>query len=424
MTSFCLGLLASGAYAADVSIKGNVSETVEGSDNYFLVNAPSGSTLKSTTAGNLDILARTPTTQYLLDGNYSYYKYFGPGAADSGGLIWGTPASASFHIDHTTELAKYNIAASWSRADATQTQLVQSGVATVRGSFDTYAVNGGVTRDLSRNDSISWTANASTVSFTDPNQTPYVDFMTMVSWNHRLTQMTTLTNSLSFDWFSQDNPAKSQRLFWSLLTGLQSTLSPRLTFTGNVGIDFVNSYQNGIPQSSNPSGAFQPQVGAGNGWVANVGLAYDLLKTTKVSLTAAQAITPLLTGQFQQTQSVGLSLSHQINNSQTLSFATQFSYLPASSAGSLASNQSAASEFFTASVSYGYQLTREWRTRLSYAYNQRNEESGIARASIVTFALSRDFTLLGNPSAIDKAAEERAKARAQQSVGEVFPRFQ
>ena len=48
-------------------------------------------------------------------------------------------------------------------------------------------------------------------------------------------QTTTLTNSVSFDWFSEDNSAKSQRLFWKIMTGLQSKLSSRLTFTGHVG---------------------------------------------------------------------------------------------------------------------------------------------------------------------------------------------
>ena len=47
MTSLCLGVLASGAFAADVSIKGNVSETVEASDNYFLINYAVGSDVKT-----------------------------------------------------------------------------------------------------------------------------------------------------------------------------------------------------------------------------------------------------------------------------------------------------------------------------------------------------------------------------------------
>ena len=424
MTSLCLGVVASGAFAADVSIKGNVSETVDASNNYFLTNTPSGSTVRSSTAGTLDVLARTSTTQYLLDSHYSYYRYFGPGAADAGGLVWGTPASARFSIDHTTELAKYNIAASWSRVDATQTQLAQSGVATIRGSINTFTANGGVTRDLGRIDSVSWTANASKVSYTDPNQTPYVDVTTMASWNHNLTQTTTLTNSVSFDWFSADDIAESQRLFWKMTTGLQSKLSSRLTFTGNVGFAFVNSYQNGVAQPIIPFGSFQPQVGTGNGWLGDIALNYDLLKTTTVSLTAAHAITPLITGQLQLSDTVGLTLTHKINSASNLTFSTQFSYLPASSGSSFTSNQSSPSDFFTASVAYGYQLTREWRTNLSYAYRQRNDDTGLARSSTVTFVLSRDLTILGNPTAINQAEQERARERAQQSVGYVFPTLQ
>src|SRR5664280_1526863 len=144
MTSLCLGAFASGAFAADVSIKGNVSETVDASNNYFMSPSPLGYTIKSLSAINLDFMARTPTTRYLIDTDYSYYKYFGPGAADAGVLTWGTPANATFSIDHTTELSKYNLAALWARTDAATTQLVQSGIATAQGSIITYDVNGGV----------------------------------------------------------------------------------------------------------------------------------------------------------------------------------------------------------------------------------------------------------------------------------------
>ena len=92
------------------------------------------------------------------------------------------------------------------------------------------------------------------------------------------------------------------------MTGLQSQLSPRLTFNGNVGVGFVNSYQNGVAQAPTPTGAFQPQVGAGNGWVADAGLTYKLLKDTSISLTAAQTITPMFTGQLQRSDTFGLTL--------------------------------------------------------------------------------------------------------------------
>ena len=426
MTSLALGALASNAIAADFSIKGNANETLEASDNYFLNNAPAGATYKSTTAGTLDFLAQTPTTSYLLDTNYSYYKYLGPGAADAGGLTWGTPASTTFTINHATELAKFNLGAAWTRADAATTQLTQSGIATIHGSTNTYNVNGGVNYDLGRIDSVSWTAQASTVSFTDPNSTPYVDYTSTVSWNHTLSSTTSLNNSVNFDWFSEDDPAKSQRLFWSIMTGLKSQLSQRLTVNAGAGIDLVNSYQTGIAQATNPTGAFQPQVGAGAGWVANVGLDYKLLKTTSLSLTAANSIIPTLGGALQQSYTFGLGLNHDINELSKLSFATSYAITNASNqfAQAAAASGGGSSDFFSASVNYEYRLTREWRTNLSYTYRQRNDETGIARSSTVLLAVSRDFTVLGNPTGIDKAAEERAKQRAQQSVGQVFPTFQ
>ena len=426
MTSLALGALASNAIAADFSIKGNANETLEASDNYFLTNAPAGATVKSTTAGTLDFLARTPTTSYLLDANYSYYKYLGPGAADAGGLTWGTPASATFTTNHTTELAKFNLGASWSRADAATTQLTQSGISTLHGSTNTYSANGGVNYELGRLDSISWTAQASTVSFTDPTSTPYTDYTSALSWNHTLSSTTSLNNSVNFDWFSQDDPAKSQRLFWSITTGLQTQLTPRLTLNAGGGIDLVNSYQTGVAQATNPTGAFQPLVGAGTGWVANVGLNYKLLKTTGLSLTAANAIIPTLGGALQQSYTFGLGVNHDINALSKLSFGASFAMTNASNQFSqiAAASGGGASDFFSASVNYQYQLTREWRTNLSYTYRQRNDDTGIARSNTILLAVSRDFTVLGNPAGIDKAAAERAKQRAQQSVGQVFPGFQ
>ena len=83
MTS--LGVLASGgALAAEVAVKGSVSETLDASDNYFLSTKPLGTTAKTNTAGTLNFFTGTPDTGYFLDTNYSYFKYFGPGAAEAG----------------------------------------------------------------------------------------------------------------------------------------------------------------------------------------------------------------------------------------------------------------------------------------------------------------------------------------------------
>ena len=236
----------------------------------------------------------------------------------------------------------------------------------------------------------------------------------MVSWNHKLSPTTTLTNSVSFDWFSQDNTAKSQRLFWTVMTGLQSQLSSRLTFNGNVGVDFVNSYQNGVAQPTHPTGAFQPQVGAGTGWVANVSLTYKLLKDTNISLTAANSITPTIGGSLQQSYSFGFGLNHDINQFSNISFATQYSMTNAST--SICPDRSrhgGSADFFSASVNYGYRLTRDWRTNLSYTYRDNVD---VATSHTILFGLSYDFTVLGNPDRrLIKPERERARQRAQQA---------
>jgi hypothetical protein len=440
MTSLGLGILVPGAFAAEVAIKGSVTEVLDASDNYFLSSnpPPSGWTGKSNTAGTLNFFTGTPDTAYFLDTNYSYYKYFGPGAVDAGSIQWGTPASATFRMIHVTELDRYNFAASWSRTDAAVTQLAQTGVANARGSINTYDVNGGVTHDVGRIDTISWTADFNTVSFTDETQTPFNDVNSTIVWAHTFSPTTSFTNSVNFDWFSQDNATNSQRLLWRFVSGVQSQLTPRLTFNGQIGLIFGNAWQNGNAQSTGvPTSPvqpifvpgitpFQPLIGAGHGWIANVGLSYRLLKDTTVSFNAAQAITPTFTGQLQQSSSLGMSLSRQINKLSSLSFFA--SYVETTSPDQIGPIQfsqatATASDFFSAGVNYSHQLTREWSANISYTFR---ENITVAKSSTVLFSLSKNFTLLGNPAPINAAENQRALQRAQQiqSAGYVFPYFQ
>ena len=92
-----------------------------------------------------------------------------------------------------------------------------------------------------------------------------------------------------------------------------------------------------------------------------------------------------------------------------------------SQAAQFASITGGPSDFLSASVNYSYRLTRDWSTNLSYSYLQRNDSTGTVSANMVFVSLAYDFTLMGNPSAINKAAEQRARQRARQAIGQVFP---
>jgi hypothetical protein len=405
------GVFASGAGAADYYVNGSIGESLSGSDNYFLSNSPSGSTFKSLTAGNLNFVNRTPDTRLLLNTNFSVYDYFGSGASATSPKV-GTPAGATFRADHTTELNKYNFAASWQREEVATTQLRESGLVTARGLLDRFNVGAGITHDLSRTDTIGLAANGTDVTFTGSTQTPYRNVTAVGTWNHTFNPTTALTTSATLDWYDADDSVNSQRLFAQILTSLRTQLSQRLSFNGSIGGGFSNTYQNGSAVLINPNGLAQFQSGPTSSVQAYVGFTYRLTKTTAVSLTAGHFLVPTTYGDLQQISSVGLSLNHSINEFSNVSFATQFAH---NDLGGISS------DLFSAQVGYGYRLTRELVANLSYTYNQRNDTTGFANSSTVLVGLNYDFTLLGNPTKQDEREAESDRARLRQRAVQAFP---
>ena len=417
VASVYLGLLASGASAAEVSVTGTATQSVDASNNYFLSNSPSGYTVKPLSRIDLGFLAATPITTYRLDTNYSYYKYLGPGAKDTS-LTWGTPMGTKFNIDTIQPLGKFNFNASWSRSDLATTVLQQTGSFAGRGTIDTYTVGGGLKRELTKLDSLSWNANVTKATYSDPAQSPYFDYATSGAWTHRLSPTTSLVGSLNVDWLMVNNAVDSQRLFWNPQVGLQSQLTKLLNVSGNVGYDYVNAWQHGSAQPFIP-GTFQQQTGASSGWVGNAVINYKILKSTQISLTVSRAITPTVLGDLQHIESISSTLIHTINQVSTLSLLAQFSHLTSGTATSVSPTSNVA-DAFSASATYGYKLAREWRASLSYRYNQRHDQSGLVNSSTISVALMRDFNLYGKPpQAVQKTQSELALedlARAQQAL--------
>lgn len=421
-TFLALSAFASCAFAAEVSVKGSVNQTLTASDNLFYAQSPAGWAGQTLSAVNLDILAATPTTRYDLNTNYSYYRYFGTGAQDST-LKYGQPADSKFSIDHTTPLAKYNVFASWQRSDVATTVLQQTGTFAGTGTVDTYNAGGNIKRQLSARDLLTWSAQASTVSYTDPTQTPYVDWSSNIAWNHTVSPATTLIATLNFDWLMVNNDADSQRLYWNPMFGVQSQLTKRLFVYADVGAGFVNAYQHGqsapisvVPIFGGPAvtlPGFAQQAGASRNWLADLNVNYQLTKDTTASLTATHAISPTVLGQLLNIETVGASLSHRINSVSNLQAFVQFSHTKDASGPA---SSSSATDSFTASASYGYDLTREWHTNVTYSYTQ----SGQIEANTFILSLRRDFNVYGKPPVQEaKTQSELAQqnlTRAQQVV--------
>lgn len=381
-----LGFAASAAYAAKISITGNVSQTVSGSDNFFLNNHPAGPTYDSITALALHFLARTPVTEYHLDTNISYFTYFGQGASDTNTKT-GAPMGANFNVNHRSDpLTRWNFGTSWQRVDVAGTQLAETGQATVSGFSDTYTARAGVSHDLNARDTVSLQSSASTVSFSAPGQTPYSDVNTTAAWAHRFGPLIRWNNSLYFDYFADQDVGKTKRLFWRATSGLEVRLTPRLSTHGSVGWIFANSY-------ATASGAVGPvslglfPTGAGNSPVWDLGLSYDLTKTTSAAVSVSQAVTPTILGDLQKSTAVQGGITHRVNSRSSVSFTSQYSRL-------IGAQNAGTSDLFTAGLSYSYSLTKELRAAASYTFITRHDSTGTARSNTVLLSLSRQFTAL------------------------------
>ena len=143
IASLCLGVFASGAFAADVAIRGYLRETLEVSDNYFLQNTPLGTTFKSLSAVNLDVLARTPGWRYLLSSNVSYYNYFGSGCRCDKSDERSTRSTRCFESNTRPTSPSIFLPRPTLAPTLQSTQLTQTGFVTGNGSINTFRAIGG-----------------------------------------------------------------------------------------------------------------------------------------------------------------------------------------------------------------------------------------------------------------------------------------
>ena len=119
-------------------------------------------------------------------------------------------------------------------------------------------------------------------------------------------------------------------------------------------------------------------------------LNYLLLKNTSVTLSAAHLIVPTSFGQLQKTTTAGLTVSHDINYWSNVAVSANFAH---TDSNTLVSTGPA--DFFSAQIAYSYRLARDWRTRLSYTYRQRDDDTGTARANVGSAVADLQFQFDG-----------------------------
>jgi hypothetical protein len=402
--SLCLSISSTRALAYDWSVNSSLSETVELNSNQFLRSMLAGGTLGSYSTITANAQARTPTSKFIFDGDITYQKYWGPGTEGIPQTEFrqdGVKARYEMTGKDPTDLTYGEVAFRES-----STALANLGIATAaQGFIDTSTIRGGVERNLTPLDFATLSAHSTYTSYDPPaGGTPFTDSSVVGTWRHRLSSNFALTGLSEFEWLNFNNLSQTTIMILRDTVGVDATLSPVLSFRGSAGVAYVKANQDTTAIPSLQLGTGSPSSGAVADFITDMVLTYHMLKNTTVTLFGNQSIAPSVIGSLTKTTSVGASLSQTINSRSGLSFA-------ASASRQTSTNSS---DFYSASVTYSYQLAREWNSQISYRHLHRTGVTGTTSSAVfdpitgipivssggaadsdsLMFVLTRNFTVL------------------------------
>jgi hypothetical protein len=366
--SMCFGMAPTVALALDWSLYSTQTETVELNSNQFLRSSqlPTVGSYSTITA---NAEARTPTSKFNFDADGSYNKFWGPGVEGipSESLNYGF--KARYEAIEKTQSDREFIETAWRQQSTSLALLGQLGIALpVKGFLDTLTANGGIDRSVTARDNVSFSAASTRTSY-EPSSggIPFTDTNARGSWRHNFSSITTGSVSSEFELLNFDNASNTSIQIYRNQVGVDATLSPVLSFRGNIGA--INLITEGGVNPLTATGA--NSLGASTSsslmdWIGDAALTYKMLKDTTFTLIASQSISSSVVGSLFKSDTISAGLNHSINAQSSLSFFAS------------ASRQTATTttDFVSASATYSYNLTRELSAQLTYRYLHRFASSG------------------------------------------------
>ena len=373
--SMCFGMAPSAAFALDWSLRTTQIEAIELNDNQFLRTSPAASVGSySTITANAE--ARTPVSQFNIDADGTYRKYWGPGAegVQSEALNYGFKGRYE-HFGKDRSDREY-VETSWRQQSTALAILSDLGVATnANGFLDTLTAAGGIDRSISARDTLSLFATSTRTSFEPASGgTAFTDTLARGTWRHNLNRITAVNASSEAEFLNYDNATNTRVQIYRNQAGVDATLSPVLSFRGNIGAAYLVT-EGGV--STLASGAVPSNTSGSSSlvdWIGDATLTYRMLKNTTLAVIASQSIAPSVVGSLFKRDTVVASLNHTINAQSTLSF----------SASGTRQIATTTTDFASASVSYGYSFTRDLSAQLTYGYQHRFASSGTSTIDPIT----------------------------------------
>jgi hypothetical protein len=375
----CLGLVPGPALAWDWSLSSTMSQTFELNDNQFMRNMLAGGTLGSYTDVTANAVALTPTSRLTVDSDVGYSKYWGPGTegiaqteSDRIGitahyLTWGKNPDDTYFLD-----------GSFNRSSVLVGVLGDLGFLTnVHGDIDRTMLGGGIQRSLSALDTISFSAS-STLTTYDPSSsgTQFTDSSAVTTWRHKVDPLTTLAVNSQLEWLNYESVPVANLILLRETAGFETALSPVLSYGASVGVVYTDAEIGSSPIVPATT-ALAPALSSGStaGFVGDAHAIYRVTKNTTLNLFLSQTVAPSIVGTLTKRSSLHAGVTQAINARSSVSLAGDVSRQ--TSSGST-------NDFLSGSISYSYQLAREWNASLTYRYLHRTATTGGALLDPIT----------------------------------------
>lgn len=364
--SISFGLVPTTAFAWDWSLRTSESEAVELNSNQFLRSSPAGSVGSySTITGTAEAL--TPTSKLTLDSDGSYRKYWGPGAegiAES--LSYG--AKARYEQQEKNKFDREFVEAAWRQQSTALALLNDLGVVLpVSGFIDRFTATGGVDRALNARDSINLLAT-STRTYYEPSSggTAFTDTLARGSWRHGISSTTGVSLSSEAELLAYDNAFSTQVDIYRNQVGIDTALSSRLFFRGNIGAAYLVT-DRGVSTSAIGGLNSNTPIGSTSlDWIGDAILTYKFMKTATLSVIARQSVGPTIVGSLIKQDSLSASVNYLINSRENLTI----------SASGNRQISGTTTDYASVSATYGYTPIRDVSLQLSYRYQHRFASTG------------------------------------------------
>jgi hypothetical protein len=373
--SLCFGVSSTPAFALDWSVNSSLSETVELNSNQFLRSMLAAGTLGSYSTITTNVEGRTPTSRFVFDGDINYQKYWGPGTEGVPLTEFrqdGVKARYETWGKDRTDLSYAELALR--EASTALAILSDLGVATnAQGFLDTSTIRGGIERNITPLDFVTLSARSTYTNYDPPGGgTPFTDSSALGTWRHRLNSDLTFTASSEFEWLNFNNLSDTRIMILRDTAGVDATLSSVLSFRGTAGVGYVKAEQSATAVSPVSFGTTRAASSSVADFITDMVLTYRMLKNTTLTLFGTQFIGPSVIGSLTKTTTIGTNLSYIINSRSSLSFA----------ASATRQVSTSSSDFYSGSVSYSYQLARDWNSQLTYRHLHRTASTGATSGGI------------------------------------------